>query len=123
MRKKSITLTEVIVGSIILATAFGSLLATFLAVKRYIVRANRRLVAANLARTIMDELYVEVREDTWHLPNQRLSANSQHPDEVDILIGRDRYTGGYNVSADIDTNNDGEDDYRQVDVNIRYPGD
>jgi len=57
---------EIVVSLIILATVFGGLTATFVGVKRYVSRANRRLTAVNLGKQALNSLYVQVRADTWN---------------------------------------------------------
>ena len=118
-KKRSITLTEVIVGAIILASVFGGLLATFVAVRKYINRANKRLVSANLARMVLDDLYPEVSADTWDSDNTE--QNKLWPDAtyspVDVTIENRNYKGDYTVE---DMTDEGRE-YRKVDVSINYP--
>lgn len=120
--KKAVTLTEVIVGSVILALVFGGLLASFVGVRRYVRRANVRLVSANLARAALNNLYRAVREDEW---NERASplypANHNNLSDagVDLTnpIDNIQYTGNYQVTTRAGR------EYRQVRVNISYPSD
>jgi hypothetical protein len=126
MKRRSVTLTEVIVGAVILATTFGGLLATFVGVQRYIVRANKRLVSANLGRSVLDTLYVGVRADTWDSTDLSLPLSiGEHTSPPGIGTGIDigihTYTGSYLVSAGDDVDGDGQSDYRQVDVSVNYP--
>ncbi len=126
LKRRSVTLTEVVVGAVILATAFGGLLATFLGVQRYIVRANKRLVSANLGRSVLDTLYAGVRADTWDSTDLNLPltiGDHTNPPGIGsgIDIGVHTYTGSYVVSAGEDVNSDGQSDYRQVDVSVNYP--
>jgi Tfp pilus assembly protein PilE len=74
--KKTVTLMEVIVGAIILAIIFGGLIVTFISVRNYVNRANMRLVAANLARSRLNELNNYVREDTWNTTSNPLYPTS-----------------------------------------------
>ena len=63
--KKSFTLMEVVVGAIILALVFGGLIAALVGARSYVKRADKRLISVNLIRKSFDELYPEVRADTW----------------------------------------------------------
>ena len=67
--KKALTLIEVMVATVILAVVFGGLLATFIGVRRYVNRANQRLVVANLINLQFSNLYDEVRADNWDTGN------------------------------------------------------
>ncbi len=60
--KKFVTLIEVIVGSVIVATIFGGLFSFFLAAREYIHHSNKRVY---IARSISDDLNGKVRQDTW----------------------------------------------------------
>jgi len=63
--RKGVTLVEVVVSSLILAIAFGGLLSTFVAVRKYITRANKRLIASDLVSQTLNDLYRAVRSDEW----------------------------------------------------------
>jgi len=102
MRRKGFGLTEVIVGSIILAVVFTGFFASFVASRKYIKRANNRLVAANLIRSKFSSLYNEVREDKW-----------SNPAPLPLAIGVHTFTGGnYDVAA--------VGNYRKVTINMDY---
>jgi len=73
--RKGVSLTEVVIGSLILAIAFGGLLSTFVAVRKYINRANQRLIANDLASQTLNDLYRAVREDTWNTGTLAAGAN------------------------------------------------
>jgi len=55
--KKTFGLTEIIVGSVIIASAFTGLVTTFIATRRYIERSRRRLTAVNIARSYFNQWY------------------------------------------------------------------
>ena len=108
--RKGFTLIEVVVGSIILAVTFAGLLATFTAVRRYVKRANKRLIATRLAVTQLNELYREVKEDTW-------DSGTLQPGSINsgsYTIDKQVYPDGV-VSV-----TEGED-YRRVSITINYP--
>ena len=62
MKKKAVTLTEILVGAVILAVTCGGVLAAFAGARTYVARADRRLAAANLARAQLNAFYVDVRQ-------------------------------------------------------------
>ena len=69
MKRKAITLVEVLVSAIILASVVAGVVATFVSVRRSVGKGSERVTAANLARGTLDSLYAEVRAD-------RLTAGS-----------------------------------------------
>ena len=117
MKKRSFTLTEVIVATVIVALVFGGLISSFMVVRRYVNRAHGRLTAVNLARTTFDNLYRDVRADTWDTGNlsagNAVNLPNYNIDEGGIQVAYSN--GGYLVSAV------GGRDYRQVTINIDYP--
>ena len=125
--KKSLTLTEIIVSSVILALVFGSLLASFVAARTYITRANKRLITVNYSRLGALGLTNAVREDQWNVVGGPLTVGldkslaglgtSGHAiNATPGLIDNINYTGyDYDVSAVLGC------DYREAQVNLSYP--
>ncbi|MCP4652068.1 MAG: hypothetical protein GY858_01625 [Candidatus Omnitrophica bacterium] len=117
--KKSATLVEVVVSSIILATVFGGLMASFVSVRKYVGRANKRLVAANLARTTLNRLYIHVREDFWWAGGGlSLGPHALNPapsPTVDTVFYDDGGLSGYTVAL-----GPGSAQYRQVTVDVAF---
>lgn len=108
---------EVIVGAVIIAMVFGGLTAVFVNVRRYVLHANRRLVATNLGRESLNSLYRDVRADTWNAGNLRVGV-LPHPVN-DAIIDNSNYIGNvYTVTA-----GPGNSQYRQVTVSINYQAD
>jgi len=117
--RKGVTLVEVITGALILAIAFGGLLATFVSVRRYVKRANKRLIAANLVSQTLSDLYRAVREDTWDSGTlQDTGAGSADMDEY-IIDGQlyEDLTSPTPNSYTVTT----VGDYRRVSVTVNYP--
>jgi Tfp pilus assembly protein PilV len=109
------TLMEVLIGAIILAASFGGIVAAFTAARSYVSRSNKRLVAANLARSYLNQLYNDVSADIWNS-----TACSLYPGNYNlgsVTIDGIDYSITYNV-----TNVTGYD-YRQVVFNVTYPQD
>ena len=118
LNKKSVTLTETIVGSVILALVFGGLLVSFIAVRKYVLRANIRLVTANLSRGTLNDLYRAVRQDQWETVDTALySLDTDWQDHtlVNPTIDNVTYTADYQVRRVAGH------DYREARVNIAYP--
>jgi type II secretory pathway pseudopilin PulG len=108
MTKKNFTLLEVIIATLILMMSFGSLLASFVAVRKYVGRTHYRLTAVNLIRGVMEDLYNDVRADSvnWVPGNKGLP---------DVNLDGTNYTRSFNVSKVSGY------DYLQVDVTVTYP--
>lgn len=145
--RRSFTLTEIVVGALIIASIFGGLLAAFIAARRYVKRANKRLVAVNLSRKVFDELYPTVRADQWQDPNNPIYADpcvggacptrphtlgevnvSNTPIIDGLTYGASTHTQGgtaseYIVERVYDAARNEERDYRRVTISIEYPED
>jgi len=123
--KKSLTLTEIIVGSVILALVFGSLLASFVAARSYITRANKRLVGLNYSRLGGLGLTNAVRQDTWDTGPLAVGF-----DKTLTTLGTDGYAVNVNLGTmdnipytnyDYDVLAVGTNDYREAQVSVNYP--
>ena len=112
---KAVTLVEVITGAIILSLTFTGLLTTFVSVRKYVNRANKRIIAANLVVCQLNDLYRAVREDTWGSGD----LGAAGPIAMnDYTIDNHVYQNNeYTVH---DLTGDGHD-YRRVNVTVNYP--
>lgn len=120
--KKSVTLTECIVGSVILALVFGGLLASFVAARKYVLRANTRLIAVNLGREALNGLYQYVRQDQWDTSGTALYSASTAWQNYNVLTNPNINIDG--IPYGLNTYNVRRvagQDYREVRVNIIYP--
>ena len=113
--RRGVTLIEVITGTIILAIAFGGLLATFVGVRRYVLRANKRLIAVDLVSQTMNDLYRAVREDTWNTGDLQIGNTNIGAYTIDSQVYQDPGSpNSYTVAPTAST-------YRRVNVTINYP--
>jgi hypothetical protein len=121
---------EVTVSLIILAAVFGGLTATFVGVKRYVSRAYRRVVATNLGRQLLNNLYSNVNARTWNDPfatDRPLSPGTHNSEDGDatipsngVVVGNFTYGSAgsrntYTVTAPAGMQ------YRQVQEAMGYP--
>jgi len=113
--KKSFTLIEVLAAALIVAVTFAGLIASFNASRVYIIRSSKRLLAANLARSKLNELNSEVRADTWEDPDNMLAPTGP---SVSHSFGGGDYQGTYIVET---VNVGGDEGYRKVTMTINYP--
>ncbi len=127
--RKSITLMEVLVSAVILASVAAGLFATFVSVRKYINRANRRIIATNLGRSVLEDLYKGVRADTWDTSGGVLYAPStgswQQSSDLSASLGSASLTidnnlyGGSNSYYQV--RQIAGRDYRQARVFVEYP--
>ncbi len=111
--RKGVTLTEVIVGAIILAITFAGLLATFVTVRKYVKRANKRLIATDLASQTLNDLYRAVRNDTWDSGALQPGSSNIGSYTIDGQSYQGTPANQYSVTT--------VGDYRRVSVTINYP--
>lgn len=111
--RKSASLTEVIIGAVILATVFTGLIAVVVSSRKFISRASRRLTSANLIRASISDLYYQVRNDT--LATGALSSGVHNISNftIDNVV----YTRNYTVNASVESGYD----YRKVDMTASFP--
>ena len=117
--KKAVTLTEILIGAVILSLVFASLLATFVGVRRYIRRANRRLIAMNLAKLDLNDLYREVNENTWNTGGLQAGTTNIPGYTIDRQVYQDT-VAPLSLNRYIVTNVPGQD-YRRVRVILNFP--
>lgn len=65
MNKKAVTLLEVLIAVLILAITMANLVNLFVSGKRYILHARSRMTAAELSRSFLASLQMDVRQDSW----------------------------------------------------------
>ena len=65
MSRKGLTLLEIIVATAILALVIAGLANIFIAGKRYILHSRTKMTGGELGRYFLDEMQMQVREDTW----------------------------------------------------------
>lgn len=113
--RKGTTLAEVIAGAIILAIVFGGLLSTFISVRRYINRANKRLIAINLISRELNDLYPSVDASTWDSGDLRIGSRNLDSYNIDDQVYQDSASPN-NLNVRSTTGQ-----YRQATVTINYP--
>ena len=111
------TLVEVIVGSLILAITFAGLLATFIGVRKYTKRANKRLIATDLVSQTLSDLYKYVDNDTWNTTGElRTGTRAIGSYTIDGLVYEGTSPDPVNQFSVITVG-----DYRRVSVTVNYP--
>jgi prepilin-type N-terminal cleavage/methylation domain-containing protein len=80
--KKGLSLAEILIAMVILAIVAAGIFASFIAGNRFSNRAKRRMAAINIGRYIIEDLYKNVRADTWINTSNLLSCgddNNNYP--------------------------------------------
>jgi len=114
--REGVTLTEVVIGTVVLAITFAGLLATFVAVRKYVKRANKRLITTELVSGKLNDLYRYVRDDTWDTTGDlRIGTRNIGSYTIDNQVYQDG--GSPNSYSSVAT----VGDYRRVSVTINYP--
>ncbi len=122
--KKSATLVELLVAAVIISLVLAAVLATFLTVKAYVYRANKRTVSTNLSRSNAYPLAKSVSAD-WDDAAHELSTGTKSIQSYSIDntdYGDAANPNQYQVDATTRTDSGGNVlDYREVDITINYP--
>ncbi len=96
MKKKGLSLLEILTSVIILSLVTLGLTSLFITAKRHILHARFRMTGGELGKLFLDPLQMQVRQDQWG--NNCLSSNPTvgcpGPETVDNIP----YTPGYNIS-------------------------
>jgi len=65
MKKKGLSLLEVLVATILFALVISGLANIFVAAKRLIFHAHARTISAELAKYQIERMHAQVRQDQW----------------------------------------------------------
>jgi hypothetical protein len=132
--RKATGFIELIVAALILSAVVAGLLSSFISVRSYITHSNKRLVSANLGRSILSRLGGCVSEASWNVSGTALYAppgQAWQPHTAgDVAVGLGPIDNinydpapagstGYRVRR-VETPA-GDERYREVEVNITYP--
>jgi type II secretory pathway pseudopilin PulG len=126
--KKSITLIEVIVSAVILASLFVFLLHSFINVRKYVERSSRRLIATNLARSASNFLYKELmrlgsNNDIFNTTWQHAFPEKIFGDDIDVRDATHKISNitveGVKYRASYTIDDSGQ--YPVINFNITFP--
>lgn len=110
-KNRAVTLLEIVIAMIILATIMAGFANVSISGKRFILHARNRGVAGNVGRMFLDPLHLDVRNDTWLSAGSPLavgtrycdsSANPQQPlcpSYQDRLVNNIAFDARYDVSS------------------------
>src|SRR3989338_5521605 len=108
MRKKGLSLLEILISTLILALLMIGLGNIFVAGKKLILHSRSRMTGGELGKNFLDPFQRLVRQDEWDTgPNQNCLAAENCPDEqMGIGQGLDRdYNADYTINNDQPINN------------------
>jgi Tfp pilus assembly protein PilV len=106
------SLLEILVSLLILAVVITGIMSVFISSQRYIIRSRHRLQAANIARQILEDLYREVRQDTWDTGELR----GNYSKSGSITLPGEPITYNWNFTVSNVTGYS----YRRVTVNVSW---
>jgi len=104
MRRKGLSLLEVVVATTIMVLIIANIANIFLASKRHILRARSRRTGGELGYFFLDPLQKQVRQDTWD--TSCLATGTCQNQTVGTAEGLDKnYTASYEVSPNFGSTN------------------
>ena len=109
-QKKALSLVEIVTGAVILATAFGGVVATFSMAADHIGRSHRRMIAAHWAVDELGDLLNDIRQDVWNAGGNLTPGPHGAPPITWVV----------SVPGGSDFNGDGIEDYREVRITVGY---
>jgi type II secretory pathway pseudopilin PulG len=80
MKKRAVTLLEIVVATVIFASVMAGLMNIFVAAKRYIIHARSRMTGGELGKVFLTPLQMSVRQDTWDDSNNPLATGTRYCD-------------------------------------------
>ncbi len=113
--KNTFILTEVLIGAFLLATTFAVVLAIFVSARGYVLHSQKRIIAANLLRSLYNELYYKIRADNWSDTSGDFSLGVHNLGSV--TIENISYNQSYTVSRVSGR------EYKQISITVTYPED
>jgi len=119
INKKSFSLIEILVASVIFAIVLAGLAYLFVAGKYYITHSRSRMGGGEIGRHFLDPLQMHVRQDTWDSAGNRLSVGSWAGGAESLGLGGVTYSPEYTVSKVIVGGTDTE--LRKVKLKISWP--
>ncbi|MDD5562062.1 MAG: hypothetical protein PHT50_08075 [Candidatus Omnitrophica bacterium] len=109
--KRSTTLFEVIVATVIFALVIAGMASVFVSSKRQIMHAMDRMTSSEMGKLFLDPLQLAVRQDNWDTVNNALtigttycdaSGTNQNPACPSLAVHRKvnniDYTARYDIS-------------------------
>jgi len=85
MKKRGLTLLEVLISALILALVATGIINVFVSGKRHIAHTRFRIQAAQLLKYQLNQLHMQVRQDQWGsncLSNQAFCPGSMNFDNI-----------------------------------------
>lgn len=116
--KRGFSLLEVLIGVFIISIAFSGIISVFIGSRKYVLRSQKRLGSANVARDFIESLRNSVRASTWEntdVASNPLAKGIYNTSNKVILEGV-QYDVNYAVS-DAETGSGN----KAVKITISYP--
>ncbi|MDD5281582.1 MAG: hypothetical protein PHC37_04635 [Candidatus Omnitrophica bacterium] len=118
--KRSTTLFEVIISTVIFSLVMAGMVGVFVAGKRHVLHARERMTGGEMGRLFLEPLQLAVRQDNWDTASNALRVvGSNYTTYCDSIVGHTQnpacpserkvnnitYTAEYNVSYPTGTTN------------------
>jgi len=75
MKRKGVTILEVIIALVILVLVIGGLVNVFISSQRWLIHARARMQGGELGKRYLDPLQMEVRKDQWIVDTSCLTGS------------------------------------------------
>ena len=95
--KRSTTLFEIIVATVIFSLVMAGMVSVFVAGKRHVLHARDRMTSGEMVKLFIEPLQLAVRQDTWDTAANALSVGN-HSGGAAQNINNVPYTAQYNVT-------------------------
>lgn len=118
--KKAVTLVEIIVSAILLASVLAGIVATFVSTRRMVGKGAERVTAANAARQALDRLYPAVRADHMNIATQEYHVDDPLETGSHDVTPASAAGTVYDVDYEVSSEATGTYDYKVVDVTVKF---
>lgn len=116
--KKAITLVEIIVSAILLASVLAGIVSTFVSTRRMVGKGTERVAAASSVRQALDGLYSAVRADHMDISNNKYDGGTAL-EEINHPLGNPGVGTVSNLEYDVQAAPAGYD-YKNVTATATY---
>ena len=76
MKKKGLSLLEILVATMLFALVMTGLASVFLAGKRHLLRSRSKITTAEVIKSSLEPLQMQVRQDQWTSPGNCLGTGN-----------------------------------------------
>ncbi len=98
MSRKSLTLIEILVSTIILALVLAGMANLFVSGKRWLLHSRSRMAGAELGKLFVEPLQMDVRQDTWNTTSCVGTGNTSNCPNTNQTLDNMQYNATYSIT-------------------------